>query len=90
MQRKSCPLCNGGDLDYHDAAISQFVAVRCGFSERSTLSKFCRQCQFVFFERGLTDMEAARLYSGYREESYNKLRLSLEPSYAGVYKYVQR
>ncbi|RKF43535.1 hypothetical protein BCY88_06015 [Paraburkholderia fungorum] len=35
----------------------------------------------VFFERRLTDEEAARLYTNYRGEEYTRVRLEIEPSY---------
>ena len=34
----------------------------------------CKNCSFSFYDRRLTEEEAKRLYEGYREESYQKLR----------------
>jgi hypothetical protein len=81
LQRIVCPICKGSNVDKHPAVISAFLSVRCGFPESTTTTNFCRPCNFVYFERGLSDIEASKLYSGYRGPEYNEMRLSVEPSY---------
>ena len=45
------------------------------------MTRHCRSCDFVFFQRRLTDAEARRLYTNYRGDEYNKMRVGFEPHY---------
>lgn len=76
-----CIICDSNNLEFHDAIIAEFVRKRCEIKESQTRSIFCLQCTFVYFERRLSDTEVQKLYTNYRGNDYNKLRLKVEPSY---------
>ena len=45
----------------------------------------CRACGFMFFNPRMTGEEEQRLYSGYRSDEYQKMRLSCEPWYTEAF-----
>lgn len=83
MERINCPICNGATSG-RPAVIAPFVVQTCGLEQSTTQVRYCRSCEFVFYQRGLADEEATKLYTNYRGEEYNKVRISLEPYYAGL------
>jgi SAM-dependent methyltransferase len=54
---------------------------------KKTEVRHCKECDFVFFQRRLTDSEVRKLYTNYRGDDYNKVRISVEPSYAPLVAY---
>lgn len=81
MERIKCLIC-GGSTDGRPAAIAPFLIEYCSIDQKTTETRYCRRCDFVFFRRRLTDAEASRLYTNYRGEEYNRIRLDVEPSYS--------
>ncbi|WP_153136834.1 methyltransferase domain-containing protein [Paraburkholderia agricolaris] len=81
MERIKCLIC-GGPTDGRPATIAPFLVKYCNFDQKTTETRYCRSCDFVFFRRRLTDAEASRLYTNYRGEEYNRIRLGVEPSYS--------
>ena len=81
MERINCLICNG-PTDGADAKIAPFLSKYCELGQDKTEIRYCHACDFAFFKRRLTDTEASRLYSNYRGDEYNAVRLSVEPSYA--------
>lgn len=86
MERTSCLIC-GGSTSGKPAAIAPFLVTYLGFDKASTEVRYCKSCDFVFFQRRLTDNEAKRLYTDYRGDEYNRVRIAVEPSYAPMVKY---
>ena len=76
MERINCPICNGATKG-KPASIAPFIVSYCGLERSTTETRYCRACEFVFFQRGLTDAEATKLYTNYRGEEYNRIRVSL-------------
>ena len=81
MIATNCPICEESRVLSKPATIANFLVERCLFAEHETKSLFCVKCQFVFFERRLSDYESKLLYEGYRDEEYTRHRLAVEPSY---------
>ncbi|MGZ2748180.1 methyltransferase domain-containing protein [Burkholderia stagnalis] len=81
MERVTCLICHG-ETDGTAAKIAPFLSRYCGIEETATEIRYCRACDFAFFKRRLTDQEASRLYTDYRGDEYNRVRLESEPSYA--------
>lgn len=81
MERISCLICNGS-TEGTEAAIAPFLSKYCQLGQDKTEIRYCHACDFAFFKRRLTDSEATRLYTNYRGDEYNRVRLSVEPSYA--------
>jgi len=81
MKATKCPICDDSEVLSKPATIANFLVERCLFAEHETKSLFCVKCQFVFFERRLSEYESKLLYTGYRDEEYTKHRLAVEPSY---------
>jgi Methyltransferase domain len=75
-----CLIC-GGVTHATPAVIAAFLVQRCGLETDTTEICYCPLCDFAFFARRLTDGEAARLYTGYRNDDYNRERLVAEPGY---------
>ena len=73
-QRRSaagCLCCGAQALDGETALVSAFVAKQAMRSAPElTRILFCRQCGFRFFDRGLSEIEAARYYDDYRSDTY--------------------
>jgi hypothetical protein len=49
---------------------------------------YCPDCDFVWFADAYDSEEAGRLYSNYRGDEYNALRLKLEPGYSSWIKHI--
>lgn len=80
MNRVSCLICNGPTRG-KPATIAPFLSRYCGLGTLNTTTRYCPECDLVFFERRLTGEEASRLYTNYRGEEYTRIRLSMEPWY---------
>jgi hypothetical protein len=64
------------------ARIAPFLLKYCKLDSSCTRTRYCAQCDLVFFQRRLTEREAQVLYTDYRGPNYNRIRLECEPSYA--------
>jgi len=63
--------------------MAEFIRQRCAITEPVDLHRvWCPACDFSFYDQRLDDTETERLYRGYRQDEYNRLRTELEPSYA--------
>ena len=80
MNRVSCLICNGPTRG-KPAKIAPFLSQYCHLGTLDTTTRYCPNCDLVFFERRLTNEEAARLYTDYRGEEYTRIRLGIEPWY---------
>lgn len=62
-------------MDIVPTLTSSFISARAwnGKSERTRLIR-CADCDFRYFERGLTPAESANYYKGYRDETYRRER----------------
>jgi len=77
---KYCIICNGDTIG-RPAKIAPFIAERCELNQTETRLRYCQRCDFAFFERRLSDKEAAKLYHDYRGPGYNDQRIKFEPHY---------
>ena len=78
----SCPICSSVRLGNFPATISGFVAERISRGELPKVHLcHCWDCGFSFFNPRLEDEELDRLYMGYRDAEYQKMRQKHEPSY---------
>lgn len=77
-----CLCCGNIELRLQTTVVSGFLAQRAwsGAPELTTIA-FCDQCGFRFFGRGLSNLEADRLYGGYRDAGYFATRNRWEPFY---------
>ncbi len=80
-QDTPCCLICGGATRTTPATIAAFLVKRCRLSADTTEICYCPLCDFAFFARRLTDQEAGWLYTGYRNDDYNRERLAVEPGY---------
>jgi SAM-dependent methyltransferase len=80
MKTTKCLLCGGETLG-QEARIAPFLVERCGLKEATTTARYCMDCDFFFFERRLSQLEADSLYQGYRGDAYNEVRIRHEPHY---------
>lgn len=77
-----CLCCGSHDIFRETTVISSFLALRAlGAAPETTGIVFCRRCGFRFYERGLSETEAARYYQGYRDENYYRTRNQHEAFY---------
>lgn len=77
-----CLACGGSDLTRQAQIVSGFLAQRAwGGAPILTELVCCDSCGFRFFERGLSDAEAARYYTDYRSPAYQRQRRRWEPFY---------
>ena len=83
-----CPCCDSVDQTSIPAYMSQFVVWRTtGVKPESNLSNLliqCNHCNYYFSDTRFTDDELVRLYTGYRDEQYNQMRIECEPNYQAV------
>lgn len=77
-----CLCCGSHRLDREVQLVSGFLAERAwqGRSELTELVR-CKDCGLRFFERGMSDVEVARYYHGYRDAEYQRTRHKWEPFY---------
>jgi SAM-dependent methyltransferase len=83
LRSTSCPCCGteGGSW-FQWALTSTFLSQRALDGQVTPTRLFeCEACQHRWSERGLSDDEAARLYTGYRGDAYYELRHRSEPWY---------
>ena len=77
-----CLCCGSMDLQFETQIVSGFLAARAwGGPPQLTQLATCPFCSFRFFDRGLSDAETARYYSGYRDAEYVSARWGWEPFY---------
>lgn len=82
-RNKLCLCCNNLSKKYQWALLSSFLSYRAFHTSPEPVRIFeCTSCGFRWCERGLTDIEAERLYSGYRTDEYFHQRYSFEPWYS--------
>jgi SAM-dependent methyltransferase/ElaB/YqjD/DUF883 family membrane-anchored ribosome-binding protein len=86
MECINCLIC-GGNTTGKPADVAPFLVAYCGVDRKKTEIRHCKSCDFVFFQRRLTDDEVRKLYTNYRGDDYNKVRISVEPSYAPLVAY---
>lgn len=55
--------------------------IKSGTAYTLCTSLFCASCDFLFLDMRFSDEEMARLYRGYRDEEYARLRDHYEPGY---------
>lgn len=80
--QSACLCCGSEYLDHRTAVVSGFLAERAwhGQPELTRLAT-CSDCGFRYFERRLSEVEAQRLYKGYRDTTYLRARRRWEPFY---------
>jgi hypothetical protein len=79
--RHACVVCGSKALDAYPAVLSPFVAERLGRPPTACCLVECRDCSHRFFDAALDDGEMQRLYSGYRDPEYVRVRNRWEPWY---------
>jgi len=83
IRMQACVCCLNSSISQSIALLSTFLSKRALQSEASTTHFYsCNACGYKWSERGLTDEEAVRLYSGYRGEDYFQERHQHEPWYS--------
>lgn len=77
-----CPCCDSDSKTAYPAVVSPFVAAY-ALEEKPARTRLleCATCGFRFFEDRFTEAEAAKLYAGYRNERYYRVRHRHEPWY---------
>jgi len=77
-----CLCCGSKDLLREAQIVSGFLAARAwGGPPQITDLVTCHACGLRFFDRGLSDAEAARYYRNYRDAEYARTRRRWEPLY---------
>jgi SAM-dependent methyltransferase len=80
--RANCPACQSIPTRFQWGVISPFLAKRAFFEAPGTVKiHSCSRCGMRWCERGITQDEVERLYSGYRLEEYFVQRNAFEPWY---------
>ena len=77
----ACAVCGSKALDAYPAVLSPFIAERVGRAATACCLLECRDCSHRFFDAALDDAEMQRLYSGYRDPEYLRVRNRWEPWY---------
>lgn len=79
--REACVICGSKALDAYPAVLSPFIAERIGRPATACCLLECRDCSHRFFDAALDDADMQRLYSGYRDPEYLRVRSRWEPWY---------
>lgn len=80
--RPNCPCCGRASGDYEWGMLSAFLSTRALTRPAQPVKLLrCTQCGLRWSERGLSDVEASRLYQDYRGEAYFQERHHFEPWY---------
>ena len=78
----SCPICASTKVYTYQAIVSGFLAERIWEKEPGDVQLcHCRVCGFTYFNPRLESDELKRLYNGYRDSEYQKMRQRYEPKY---------
>lgn len=81
-----CPACHSSNISKHPAYMYQFVAWRISGNKPEgdvpINGIFCHNCEFTCTESRIDEEEEKALYTNYRGEEYNSMRIECEPSYA--------
>ena len=78
----SCPICSSTKIGTYQADTSGFLAERIWGKEPFEVQLcHCKVCSFTFFNPRLETDELKRLYFGYRDDEYQKMRERHEPKY---------
>ncbi len=80
---KTCIICNSEKLNDFKAYIHPFIIERVNLSESERDIKLfiCKECKMEFFDARLEDEEMKKLYSGYRNKTYQQQRQKHESAY---------
>lgn len=79
---KRCLFCGSRNLTMKKARFVPFLEERMFCSDpKETLAVHCKNCDFWFSSYRPDEEEMTRLYSGYRDEHYQKQRQKYEPYY---------
>ena len=80
---RECLICGSKDTTAKQAVIADFLLERIWNNEsgKQTELIFCKDCGFAFYSLRPTDEEMSQLYSGYRNEQYQKQRQKFESWY---------
>ena len=82
IRSRSCPCCDHSSSRSELGLVSPFLARRALLTEPEPVELArCPACRHAWSLRGLSDQEAARLYTGYRGEAYFEARHATEPWY---------
>lgn len=85
-QVEKCLICNG-TTENTKAGYSDWLIHRIEYTGKIRInSLFCPNCNFVFFDNRLDDVEVEKLYRDYRAAEYNKTRTKYEPAYVDIAK----
>ncbi|RDE51424.1 MAG: class I SAM-dependent methyltransferase [Candidatus Accumulibacter meliphilus] len=77
-----CLCCGNQQLRHETQIVSGFLAARAwGGPPQATQLAYCGACGFRFFDCGLSAIETARYYRGYRNPEYLATRRRWEPFY---------
>lgn len=78
----SCPICASTKVYTYQAIVSGFLTERIwGEKPGEVQLCHCRVCGFAYFNPRLEPDELKRLYKGYRDSEYQKMRQRYEPIY---------
>lgn len=76
-----CPLCGEATGLVAHGVVAPFIAELVGRETSPSELRRCEPCDLVFFDYRYDDKEMAAIYSGYREDSYRRIRTRWEPWY---------
>ena len=81
-----CPSCDSQAVTIHAVGrLADFVAYRTGVPAEQGKTCTCGSCGLRFCSVRWTDDQAAALYRGYRDATYDAERSRFEPGYASGY-----
>jgi len=82
----TCPCCRKNSFFSYPAFSMPFItkSVFNGVTKKTEML-FCTYCGFSFFKYRYKNTDIVNIYSGYRSESYQTLRESVEPSYTKLF-----
>jgi len=87
-EKNRCLLCNSPNIEKYPAKFAEFISKKVfnGINKDIELIR-CKDCGFAFYSYRFTEEESSRLYKNYRNDDYQKLRMSCEDWYTAEVNY---
>lgn len=83
LNNKKCIFCQSNDIELKSAALAPFISAKIGSDSNETFNLIhCKHCGCAFFDYRYDENEVSKIYTGYRNEQYQKLRQKYESWYS--------